>query len=194
MRLIVGITGATGVIYGIRLLQVLAEVPEVETHLVISEATRKTLETESTWTIPQIEALASYVYDHRDVGAWIASGSFQTIGMVVIPCSIKTMSSIAHSFNYNLITRAADVASKEGRKLVLVVRETPLHVGHLKMMVSLAERGVIILPPVPAFYHCPKSIDDIVNQTVGKVLDQFQLDHTLFRRWGDLEQEVSRRE
>ena len=191
MKLIVGITGATGVIYGIRLLQIVNKMPEMETHLVISEATRKTLEGESDWTIPQIEALASHVYDNKDIGARISSGSFQTAGMVVIPCSIKTMSSIANSFNYNLITRAADVASKEGRKVVLVVRETPLHVGHLRTMVSLAERGVIILPPVPAFYHHPKSIDDIVDQTVGKVLDQFQINHTLFQRWEGVKQGVS---
>ena len=144
MRLIVGISGATGVIYGIRLLQVVNKIPEVETHLVITEATKKTLETESDWTIPQIEALASHVYDNKDIGARVSSGSFQTVGMVVLPCSIKTMSSIANSFNYNLVTRAADVVLKEKRKLVLVVRETPLHLGHLRMMVSLAESGAII--------------------------------------------------
>jgi len=183
MRLIIGICGATGVIYGIRLVQVLSETPDLETHLVMSEAAKLVLEDESNWTVPQIEALASYVYDNRDIGARIASGSFQTAGMVVIPSSVKTMSSITNSFNYNLITRAADVVLKERRKLVLVVRETPLHLGHLRMMVSLTERGAIILPPVPAFFHRPKSIDDIVTQTVGKVLDQLQIKHDLFQRW-----------
>jgi len=183
MNLIVGISGATGIIYGIRLLEALSKITQIETHLVVSEATKLTLKSESDWTVPQIEALASYVYDNKDVGARIASGSFRTAGMVVIPCSVKTMSSIANSFNYNLITRAADVVLKERRKLVLVVRETPLHLGHLKMMASLAERQAVIMPPVPAFYHRPKSIDDIISQTVGKILDQFQIEHDLFQRW-----------
>lgn len=183
MRLIVGITGATGVIYGIRLLQVVNRLPELETHLVVSEATEMTLQSESSWTIPQIEALASHVYDNKDIGARISSGSFQTAGMVIIPCSIKTMSSVAQSFSYNLITRAADVILKEKRKLVLVVRETPLHSGHLRNMAELSERGAVILPPMPAFYHFPKTLDDIINQTVGKILDQFDIEHSLFKRW-----------
>jgi len=186
MKLIVGISGATGVIYGIKLLQVVNKIPEVETHLVITEATKRTLETESDWTIPQIEALSSYVYGNKDIGARISSGSFQTAGMVIIPCSIKTMSSIANSFDYNLVTRAADVVLKERRKLVLVVRETPLHLGHLRKMVDLTESGAVIMPPVPAFYHHPKSIDDIVDQTVGKVLDQFRIKHDLFQRWAGM--------
>lgn len=190
MKLIVGITGATGVIYGIRLLQVLGKIPEVESYLVVSEAAKLTLESESDWTLTQLESLASHVYDNKDIGARISSGSFQTAGMMVIPCSIKTASSIANSFDYNLITRAADVVLKERRKLVLVVRETPLHLGHLKMMASLVERGTVILPPAPAFYHRPKNIDDIVDQTVGKVLDQFQIEHNLFQRWEGLSKPV----
>lgn len=190
MKLIVGITGATGIIYGIRLLQVLGKIPEVEAYLVVSEAAKLTLESESDWTLTQLESLASHVYDNKDIGARISSGSFQTAGMMVIPCSIKTASSIANSFDYNLITRAADVVLKERRKLVLVVRETPLHLGHLKMMASLVERGTVILPPAPAFYHRPKNIDDIVDQTVGKVLDQFQIEHNLFRRWEGLSKPV----
>jgi 4-hydroxy-3-polyprenylbenzoate decarboxylase len=190
MKLIVGITGATGIIYGIRLLQVLGKIPEVEVYLIVSEAAKLTLESESDWTLTQLESLASHVYDNKDIGARISSGSFQTAGMMVIPCSIKTASSIANSFDYNLITRAADVVLKERRKLVLVVRETPLHLGHLKMMASLVERGTVILPPVPAFYHRPKNIDDIVDQTVGKVLDQFQIEHNLFQRWEGLSKPV----
>jgi len=190
MKLIVGITGATGIIYGIRLLQVLGKIPEVESYLVVSEAAKLTLESESDWTLTQLESLASHVYDNKDIGARISSGSFQTAGMMVIPCSIKTASSIANSFDYNLITRAADVVLKERRKLVLVVRETPLHLGHLKMMASLVERGTVILPPAPAFYHRPKNIDDIVDQTVGKVLDQFQIEHNLFQRWEGLSKPV----
>lgn len=183
MRLVVGLCGATGVIYGIRFLQVLSKTRDVETHLIVSEAAMRTLEAETPWSLSQVKALASYAYDNQDIGAGISSGSFKTEGMVVIPCSIKTMSSIANSYNYNLMTRAADVVLKEGRKLVLVIRETPLHLGHLRTMVSLAERGAVILPPMPAFYHHPETIEDIVDQTVGKVLDQFQIEHNCFQRW-----------
>lgn len=182
-KFIVGITGATGAIYGISLLKALHQMPEVESHLVMSEQAKLTVGSETDWSVPEVEALTSFVYDNKDIGARISSGSFQTDGMVVIPCTIKTMSSIANSFNYNLITRAADVVLKEGRKLVLVVRETPLHLGHLRMLADLAERGAVILPPVPAFYHHPQSIEDIINQTIGKVLDQFGLPHSLFERW-----------
>ncbi|MCL5961316.1 MAG: UbiX family flavin prenyltransferase [Chloroflexi bacterium] len=185
MRIIVGITGASGSIYGIRLLQVLHDRPDVETHLVMSEAARRTVDLETDFTVSQIESLADYVYDIDDVGASIASGSFRTEGMIVAPCSIKSLSAIATSFSYNLLIRAADVALKERRKLVLLVRETPLHSGHLKLMMELSQCGAIILPPIPAFYHHPKTIDDVVDQTIGKALDLFGLDHNLFQRWGE---------
>ena len=181
--MIVGLSGATGAIYGIRLLEVLHGLPDVETHLVITEAAQQNIKLETTWTVPQVEALASHVHDIRDIGAGISSGSFQTAGMIVIPCTIKTMSAISISYNANLLIRAADVTLKEKRRLVLVVRETPLHLGHLRRMAELAEAGAIILPPMPAFYHQPKDIDDLINQTVGKILDQFQIEHNLFRRW-----------
>ncbi len=183
MNLIVGISGATGAIYGIRLLEVLAKIPDVEAHLVISDAAKRTIEHETGWTVPRVGALAPYIYDNQDIGARISSGSFQTLGMVVIPCSMKTMSSIGISYNANLLTRAADVTLKERRRLVLVVRETPLHSGHLRQMAELSDRGVVILPPMPAFYCLPDTINDIVDQTVGKVLDQFHIEHKLFERW-----------
>ncbi len=190
MKLIVGLSGATGIIYGIRLLEVVNKLPDIETHLVISKAAKEMIEHETDRTVAQVEALASHLYDNQDVGAAISSGSFETAGMVIIPCSIKTMSSIAISYNANLMTRAADVTLKEKRKLVLVVRETPLHLGHLRRMADLAETGAVILPPMPAFYHNPKVIDDIINQTVGKVLDQFKIKHSLFERWKGLREPV----
>jgi 4-hydroxy-3-polyprenylbenzoate decarboxylase len=183
MNLIVGMSGATGAIYGIRLLEVLAKIPDVKAHLVISDAAKRTIEHETNWTVAQVEALTPYIYDNQDIGARISSGSFQTLGMVVIPCSMKTMSSIGISYNANLLTRAADVTLKERRRLVLVVRETPLHSGHLRQMAELSDRGVIILPPMPAFYCLPDTIGDIVDQTVGKILDQFHIEHKLFDRW-----------
>lgn len=182
-RLIVGISGATGAIYGIRLLEVLGK-SNVETHLVITEAAQKTILMETDWKVEKVRSLANVSYDIQDIGAGIASGSFESDGMVIIPCSIKSLSAIANSFNVNLLIRAADVAIKEKRKLVLVVRETPLHKGHLTLMMNLADMGVIILPPIPAFYHHPKTIDDLINHTVGKVLDLFGIDHQLFQRWG----------
>lgn len=182
-RLIVGISGATGAIYGIRLLEVLAK-SNVETHLVITEAAQKTILMETDWKVEQVKSLAKVTYDIQNIGGDIASGSFELEGMVVIPCSIKSLSAIANSFNVNLLIRAADVAIKEKRKLILVVRETPLHKGHLSLMMNLADRGVIILPPIPAFYHHPKTIDDLINHTVGKVLDLFGINHRLFERWG----------
>ncbi len=186
MRLIVGISGATGAIYAIRMLEVLSQKPEIETHLLISEPARLAIEEETDWTVAQVEALASYVHDNRDIGASISSGSFLRDGMVISPCSIKTMSAITTSYNVNLLIRAADVTLKEGKRLVLVVRETPLHLGHLRSMAELCQRGAVILPPMPAFYHHPKTIDDIVNHTVGKILDQFNIEHTLFERWKGL--------
>jgi flavin prenyltransferase len=184
MRLIVGVSGASGMIYGVRLLQALQGTP-VETHLVMTAAARRTLMFETDLAPETVEGLAGCVYRDGDLAAPISSGSFKTGGMVVLPCSVKTLSAIANSYNTNLLVRAADVTSKEGRKLVLVVRETPLHAGHLRLMHELAQRGVVILPPVPAFYHRPTTIEAIVDQTVGKVLDQFGIDAGLFQRWGE---------
>lgn len=182
-RLIVGITGASGTIYGVRLLEALQTLG-VETHLVMTEAARRVAELETGYDAAGIEGLASYSYANDDIGAPIASGSFRTGGMIVAPCSIKSLSAIAHSYNDTLLARAADVVLKERRRLALVVRETPLHLGHLRLMAEVTEYGAVVLPPMPAFYHQPKTIADLVDQTVGKMLDQFDLDHELFRRWG----------
>jgi 4-hydroxy-3-polyprenylbenzoate decarboxylase len=182
-RLVVGITGATGAVYGIRLLQLLSK-SEVETHLVVSRSAEKTIEMETTWTVEQVKGLAAVTYHMEDIGADISSGSFQTEGMVVIPCSIKSLSAIANSYNENLLIRAADVTLKERRKLVLMVRETPFHRGHLKLMMDVADAGGVILPPIPAFYFLPQTIDDLINHSVGRVLDVFEIDHQLFNRWG----------
>jgi 4-hydroxy-3-polyprenylbenzoate decarboxylase len=182
-RLVVGITGATGAIYGIRLLEFLSK-SDVETHLVVSTSAEKTIRMETSWTVDQVKALASVTYNMDDVGADISSGSFHTEGMVVIPCSIKSLSAIANSYNENLLIRAADVMLKERRKLVLVVRETPFHRGHLSLMLNVADAGGVILPPIPAFYFLPKTLDDIINHTVGRALDVFEIDHSLFNRWG----------
>lgn len=186
-KIVVGISGASGAIYGIRLLEVLHLDPEIEIHLVVSDQAEKTIAIETSWTVKQVEEMASFVYENSDLGATISSGSFRTMGMVIAPCSIKTMSSVAMSLNDNLLTRAADVILKERRKLVMVVRETPLHLGHLRSMVALTESGAVILPPVPAFYHLPKTLDDIINQTIGKVLDQLNIDNELFHRWSGVE-------
>ena len=152
--------------------------------LVISTSAEKTIRMETSWTLEQVKALATVTYNMEDVGADISSGSFHAEGMVVIPCSIKSLSAIANSYNENLLIRAADVALKERRKLVLVVRETPLHRGHLSLMLNVADAGGVILPPIPAFYFLPKTLDDIINHTVGRVLDVFEIDHRLFNRWG----------
>lgn len=184
-RLIIGISGASGVIYGVRALQVLQQVSEVETHLVMSQAARQTLALESDYSLRDVQAMADVVHDARDIAASISSGSFKTEGMMILPCSMKTLSGIVHSYTDGLLTRAADVVLKERRRLVLCVRETPLHLGHLRLMTTAAELGAIIMPPVPAFYHRPESIMDIVDQTVNRVFDQFdiQLDSDLFTRW-----------
>ncbi|MBI2955275.1 MAG: UbiX family flavin prenyltransferase [Chloroflexi bacterium] len=186
MKLVVGISGATGAIFGVRLLQVLSTSKDVETHLVISPPAKRTIEHEMDMSVEAVEALADFVYDINDIGASISSGSFKTAGMVIAPCSIKTMSALANCYNTNLLIRAGDVTLKEGRPLVILARETPLHAGHLKLMLELAQMGATLLPPVPAFYHKPKSIDDIVNHIVGKVLDKFDIDHDLFQRWAGL--------
>jgi 4-hydroxy-3-polyprenylbenzoate decarboxylase len=181
-RLIIGITGASGTVYGARLLEVLRDMP-IETHLVITDAARRVAELETSQTPEQLEALADFSYSIGEIEATISSGSFLTMGMVIAPCSIKTLSGIARCASDTLLTRAADVVLKERRRLVLVVRETPLHLGHLRLMTEVTEYGAIVLPPVPAFYHGPKTVGDIVDQTVGKVLDQFGLEHGLFKRW-----------
>jgi len=182
-RLIVGVSGASGSAYAIAALRALRAVPDVETHLVLSQQARRTIELETDATAADVEALADVVHRDGDLAASISSGSFKTEGMLVIPCSIKTASSIAYSFNANLLTRAADVCLKEKRRLVLVVRETPLHLGHLRILTQLAEIGAVILPPVPGMYARPKTVDEIVAQTVGKALDQFEIDAKLFTRW-----------
>jgi 4-hydroxy-3-polyprenylbenzoate decarboxylase len=182
-RLVVGISGASGSIYGIRLLEVLREVPGLETHLVVSRAAKRTLVEETEYSVRDVESLATRVYDDRDIGAALASGSFRTAGMVIAPCSIKTLSALATSHTDTLLARAGDVTLKEGRPLVVVVRETPLHVGHLRQMLALAEMGAVILPPVPAFYHRPKTIRDLVDHTVGRVLDRLGLPHGLATEW-----------
>ncbi|HOP47623.1 MAG TPA: UbiX family flavin prenyltransferase [Desulfobacteraceae bacterium] len=183
-RIIIGIAGASGVIYGVRLLAILKEI-DIETHLVISEAGKKNIEIETGYKSNEIAGMADYVYDNRDIAAAIASGSFLTDSMIVVPCTVKTLSGIANSYTENLLVRAADVTLKEKRKLVLVVRETPLHKGHLKLMTMAADMGAHILPPVPSFYHKPKTIDDIINQTIGKIFDYVGIKHDLFKRWGE---------
>ena len=184
-RLIIGMCGASGVIYGIRMLEVLREVPDLETHLVISGPARQTIALETKFKLSEVIALADATYRINDIGAEIASGSYQAHGMVVIPCSIRTLAGVAHCLSENLLLRAADVTLKERRPLILVVRETPLHLGHLRLMVQVTESGGIIMPPMPAFYQGPQSLDDIINQTVNRVLDQLgiTLSVDLFPRW-----------
>lgn len=184
-RLIIGMTGASGVIYGIRMLAVLRDVADVETHLVMTPSAAVTVGLETNYTPEQVQALADVVYSHKNIAAAIASGSFKTEGMVVIPCTMKTLSGIVHSFSDNLLLRAADVVLKDRRRLVIVPRETPLHLGHLRLLVQAAEIGAIVAPPMPAFYHKPQSISDIVDQTVNRVLDLMgiELPVDLFTRW-----------
>jgi 4-hydroxy-3-polyprenylbenzoate decarboxylase len=181
-RLLIGISGASGVIYGVTMLDLLRN-QGLETHLIISEAGRRNIEIETKYNLTEVESMADHIYDNRDVGAAVASGSFLTDGMVVVPCTIKTLSGIANSYTDNLLVRAADVTLKEGRKLVLMVRETPLHKGHLRLMMDAADMGAHILPPIPSFYHQPESIQDIIHQTIGKIFDYLQIPHDLFRRW-----------
>jgi len=184
-RIIIGISGASGVIYGIRLLG-LFKVTDYETHLIVSEAAELNIKIETKYNIDDVKAMADFCYDNKNMSAPLASGSFLTQGMIVAPCTIKTLSGIANSYTTNLLIRAADVTLKEKRKLVLMIRETPLHKGHLKLMTMAADMGAHILPPIPSFYHDPKTIDDIVDQTVGKVFDYFGIEHNLFKRWGGM--------
>lgn len=181
-RIVIGVSGASGSIYAYRALEALREA-SVETHLVLSGNAARTIELETDKSVRDFEALASVVHRDDDLAASISSGSFLTEGMLVIPCSIKSAAAIAHSLNLNLLVRAADVCLKERRKLVLVVRETPLHAGHLRMLTQLAEIGAVILPPMPGMYAKPQSVMDIVDHTVGKALDQFGIEHRLFKRW-----------
>jgi len=184
-RLIVGISGASGVIYGIRLLEVLRPLPDIETHLVISTAGAQTIGLETDYSLAEVAALADVSYRFGDIAAAISSGSFKTAGMVVLPCSMKTLAGIANSFSDNLLLRAADVVLKDRRRLVIVPRETPLHLGHLRLMIQAVELGAIMVPPLPAFYHRPTTVADIVDQTVNRILDLFDIDlpEDLFTRW-----------
>lgn len=184
-RLVIGLTGASGVIYGIRALEMLRGM-DVETHLVLSPAARVTISQETAWKVSDVEALASVRYDHRDIGAAIASGSFQTAGMLVAPCSIKTLSAVANSYSGDLLSRAADVCLKEGRPLLLMVRETPLHKGHLRLMQLAADAGAILFPPVPAFYGRPQTIDDLINGTVGRALARLGFDNEAYVKWSGM--------
>ena len=181
-RIIVGISGATGAIYGIRLLEVLQDL-KIESHLILTEAAKKNILIETNFTVEAVEGLAKEVHNIRNLAASVSSGSFKTDGMVIVPCSIRSLSGVAHSYNENLLIRAADVTLKERRRLILVVRETPLHKGHLEMMCKIAELGGIILPPVPAFYNSPRRIEDMIDHVIGKILDLMEIDHSLYKRW-----------
>ena len=187
-RLIVGISGASGIVYGVRILQVLQH-SDIETHLVMSDSARMTLATELDMSVKEVEALASEVHNAKNIGATISSGSFKTMGMVVAPCSIKSLSEIAYGMTSGLLSRAADVALKERRRLVLLIRETPLHSGHLRTMLQASENGAILMPPVPALYALPQSIDDMVNHTVGRCLDLFDIETDLVKRWSGMGQD-----
>jgi 4-hydroxy-3-polyprenylbenzoate decarboxylase len=192
-RIIVGISGASGVIYGVRCLQLLKQT-DYETHLIISESGKLNIQIETSYTADEVTAIADFVHDHKNLAASISSGSFITSGMVVVPCTIKSLSGIANSYSDNLLVRAADVVLKEKRKLCLVVRETPLHKGHLRLLSLAADMGAHILPPVPSFYHHPKTIEDIIDQTIGKIFDYFGIEHALFQRWsGDQRTEDAER-
>ena len=184
-RLIVGLSGATGSIFGIRILQVLHPIPDIETHLVMSKAAKMTLQVETPHSVKEVEGMADVVHDINNIGASIASGSFRTAGMVIAPCSMKSMGGIVLSVGGDLLVRASDVILKERKKLVLVVRETPLHLGHLESMAQLTRMGAVIFPPVPAFYHRPKTLDDVINQTVARILDQFEIETDMFSRWNE---------
>src|SRR5262245_54533171 len=182
LPLIVGISGASGAIYGLRVLEVLPKI-DIPAHLIVSRSAIQTLKEERGATLEEARALATETYSNADIGAAVSSGSFRTRGMIIVPCSIRTLSDIGYGGTDNLLSRAADVQLKERRRVVLVVRETPLHLGHLRSMMAATENGAIVMPPVPAFYHQPKTIDDIVNQTVGRALDLFDIDAKIVKRW-----------
>ena len=181
--LIIGISGASGAIYGIRLLEVLQKI-NITTHLILSRAAERTIELETDYAVDQIKEMATVCYDLDDIAAPVSSGSFKgTRGMVILPCSIKTLSALANSFNVNILIRAADVTLKERRRLVVAVRETPLHRGHLELMLRLTDMGAILFPPVPAFYHRPRDLEDIIRHSIGKILDLFDIEVPDFKRW-----------
>jgi 4-hydroxy-3-polyprenylbenzoate decarboxylase len=182
-RIIIGISGASGAVYGIRALEILKDNPEIETHLILSRAGKLTIEIETAWQIKDIHALATVNYSEKEIGAAIASGSYQTAGMLIAPCSIKTLSAVANSYADNLLTRAADVQLKEGRPVVLMVRETPLHPGHIRLMGLAADNGAVIFPPVPALYSQPQSVDEIISATVGRALSRLGIDNPEYPRW-----------
>lgn len=188
-RIVVGVSGASGAIYGIRVLEALRDAG-VETHAIVSAGAQKTIEYETDRKVKDVLALADVVYDERDLAAAVASGSYPTHGMIVAPCSVRTMGAIHMSLNDNLIVRAADVHLKERRKLVLMVRETPLHAGHLKTMYELSLYGAVVLPPAPGFYHRPRTMEDLIDHSVGKALDQLGVPHELFRRWTGMPKEL----
>lgn len=190
-KIIVGISGATGSIYGIRTLEILRSIPDVETHLVLTDAAVKTIYEETEWEENNVKKLANFTYDIQDIGARIASGSFITEGMIIAPCSIKSMAMISNSINSNLLIRAADVILKEKRKLVLLVRETPFHLGHLRLLTNLAEIGACIYPPIPAFYLKPKNLDDMIRNTVGRALDMFGIQHKLYEQWNGMKKKTA---
>ena len=182
-RLVIGMSGSSGVIYGIRVLEALAQDPEVETHLILSQAAKMNIGIETQWSVADVEALADEVHNNKNIGASIASGSYKTAGMIVVPCSMKTLSGIANSYAENLIIRAADVMLKERRQLVIVPRESPLHTGHCELMLKASQIGAIICPPSPAFYTSPKTVDDIINHSVARVLDLFDIESDRLQRW-----------
>ncbi|MGY8814766.1 MAG: UbiX family flavin prenyltransferase [Gammaproteobacteria bacterium] len=182
-RLIIGISGSSGVIYGIRMLQILRDIDEIETHLVMSSAGKMNITIETDFSVKDVENFADVVHKYQDIAANISSGSFSTAGMIVAPCSMKTLSSIVHSYSENLLTRAADVVLKEGRKLVLMPRETPLHQGHCKLLFEASQMGIFICPPVPAFYNRPSTLEDIIDHSVGRVLDLFDINTDIVKRW-----------
>ena len=182
-RLVIGMSGSSGMIYGIRMLEVLAKDPEVETHLILSQAAKMNIGIETEWSVADVEALADEVHNNKNIGASIASGSYKTAGMIVVPCSMKTLSGIANSYAENLIIRAADVMLKERRQLVIVPRESPLHTGHCELMLKASQIGAVICPPSPAFYTSPKTVDDIINHSVARVLDLFDIESDSLQRW-----------
>jgi 4-hydroxy-3-polyprenylbenzoate decarboxylase len=182
-RLIVAITGASGAIYGIRALEILRAIGDVETHVILTPAGLRTIVEETQFKAEQVRELADRVYDHRDIGAAISSGSFETMGMLIAPCSVRTLSGIANSYDSELTVRAADVCLKERRRVVLLFREAPLHAGHIELMAQATRNGAIIVPPVPAFYTHPKTLEDIVDQTVGRALDLFGIETNVMKRW-----------
>jgi flavin prenyltransferase len=189
-RLIVAVTGASGVIYGIRALEILRGLADIKTHLILSPSAARTITEETDHSIERVRALGDVIYSHKDIGAAISSGSFRTEGMLIAPCSVKTLSGIANSFDEELVVRAADVCLKERRRVVLLFRETPLHAGHIELMAQATRNGAIVMPPVPGFYHRPHSVDDIVTQSVGRALDLFGIDARVVKRWQETDPAV----